>query len=182
MPPTSQPQSKHSHPNIVLIGLSGSGKSTVARRLAERLGWSSIDTDLLIEAEAGCAITEIFATQGEDAFRRVEADVISRAVSGDHQVIATGGGAILLQENRALLWRRGFVVYLQTSPDTLVARLAAHGADDRPLLRGNLQNQLASLLSARSSYYEQAHAVISTDGATPEAVVETIVQAYEHAN
>ena len=182
MPPTSPPPSNLSAPNIVLIGLSGSGKSTIARHVALRLGWSSIDTDAVIESEAGCAITEIFATRGEDAFRHIEARAISGAMRGERQVVATGGGAILLKANRDLIWERGFVVYLQTSPETLVERLVKNGADDRPLLQGNLRDRLASLLDARSGYYEQAHAVISTDGASPEAIAEMIVQAYEHSN
>jgi shikimate kinase len=146
------------------------------------LGWSSIDTDALIEADAGCAITEIFATRGEAEFREIEAKAISSAMIGQRQVIATGGGAILLEANRKVLWGQGFVVYLQTSPDVLISRLVANGAGDRPLLQGDLRARLASLLEARSGYYEQAHLVISTDGATPEAVAEMIAQAHEHAN
>jgi shikimate kinase len=108
--------------------------------------------------------------------------VVSLVMRSDHQVVSTGGGAILLEENRDQLWGRGFVVYLRASSDALVSRLVRHGADDRPLLQGDPRAQLASLLEARSRYYEQAHAVISTDGATPEAVAEMIVQAYEHSN
>jgi shikimate kinase len=171
-----------SRPNIVLIGLSGSGKSTVARCLAEQLGWSSTDIDALIEAQEGCPITEIFATRGEAEFRQIESNAVSSVMTGERQVIATGGGAILLEANRNALWGGGFVVYLQTSPDTLVARLVANGADDRPLLQGDLRERLASLLEARSGYYEQAHLVVSTDGATPQAIAEIIAQAYEHAN
>jgi shikimate kinase len=146
------------------------------------LGWLSVDTDHVIETDAGCAITQIFETRGEAEFRQVESRVISKVMQGEHQVVATGGGAILLESNRDLLWRRGFVVYLQTSFDALVARLRAGGADDRPLLQGDVRDRLASLLAARSRYYEQAHVVVSTDGATPEAVAEMIAKAYEHPN
>jgi shikimate kinase len=141
-----------------------------------------VDTDALIEIDVGIPISEIFASRGEAEFRNLEARAVSRAMRADHQVIATGGGAILLEANRDELWGRGFVVYLQTSPDALVSRLMSHGADERPLLQGDLRDRLASLLEARSRYYEQAHAVISTDSATPEAVAEMIVEAYEHSN
>jgi shikimate kinase len=135
----------------------------------------------MIEAEMGATIMDIFASQGEAAFRRLESETVVSAMSGTHQVIATGGGAILLERNRVELWGRGFVVYLQTSPETLADRLSLHGATDRPLLKGDLRRRLASLLEARSHYYEQAHAMISTDDASPEAIAERIANAFEHS-
>ena len=133
----------------------------------------------MIEAEMGATITDIFGSQGEAAFRRLESQTVVSAMSGTQQVIATGGGAILLQRNREELWGRGFVVYLRTSPETLADRLSLHGATDRPLLKGDLRHRLASLLEARAHYYEQAHAVIPTDNASPEAIAERIANAYE---
>jgi len=182
LPRTSQPSSERLAPNIVLIGLSGCGKSTVASCLAGLLGWTSIDTDVLIESKTRCAITEFFANFGEDEFRRVEADIVGQVMRGEKQVVATGGGAILLTANREELWERGFVVYLRTTPDALVARLTNQGADERPLLQGDVRDRLTSLLQARSKYYEQAHAVIDTDRASPDTVAEMIVKAYEHSS
>ncbi|MFN0071710.1 MAG: shikimate kinase [Chloroflexota bacterium] len=165
-------------PNIVLIGLSGSGKSTVAQHLARCLGWKPIDLDSQIENAERAPITEIFARRGEAEFRRIESESIATAMNGEHQVIATGGGAILLDENRERLWARGFVVYLRSSAETLVSRLTEQGSDERPLLRGDLQQRLASLLESRCRYYEEAHAVIDTDGMSPADLAERIVGAY----
>jgi shikimate kinase len=137
---------------------------------------------VLIESKSRCTITDFFANFGEDEFRRVEADVVSQAMRGEKQVVATGGGAILLSANRQELWERGFVVYLMTTPEALVARLTNQGADQRPLLQGDLRDRLTSLLQDRSEYYEQAHVVIATDGALPETVAEMILKAYEHSS
>lgn len=168
-------------PNIVLIGLSGSGKSTTSRLIAARLGWGLVDTDSEIERDEGLPITAIFATRGEPAFRAIEAQAIARAMGSERSVIATGGGAVLLPENRAALWARGFVAYLRGTPVHLAERLRTQGADDRPLVAGDIEQRLQSLLDARSQYYEQAHAIIDTDGLTPDAVAEQVVSAYEQA-
>src|SRR5581483_3263648 len=120
---------------IALVGLSGTGKSSVGRRLAERLGWPLIDTDVLIERNAGRTIPQIFAQDGEAGFRDLEAAALREALSQPPAVVATGGGIVLREQNRALLRAQARVVWLDASTGTLTARLAAHD-EARPLLQG----------------------------------------------
>ena len=121
--------------NVTLMGFMGSGKSTVGRILATRLGWDFVDTDRLIEAKAGRSIPEIFASDGEAGFRDLEAAVIRDVTQGDRQVIATGGGTILDPENRLALRMAGVVVHLKASPELLWRRVAG---SDRPLAQDPL--------------------------------------------
>ncbi len=107
--------------NLVLIGYRGTGKSEVARLLAARLGWPWFDADEQIEAMAGLSIAEIFAAQGEAAFRDVESQVIARLAMQDRSVLALGGGAVMRPENRAAIGRQGQVVWLQATPETILA-------------------------------------------------------------
>ncbi len=116
--------------NITLMGFMGSGKTTVGRILATRLGWEFVDTDRLVEARAGGTIPEIFAARGEAGFRELEAAVIREVARGKRQVIATGGGAILDPANRLALRLAGVVVHLKASPELLWRRVSG---SDRPL-------------------------------------------------
>src|SRR6266571_3075733 len=118
---------------IVLIGLSGSGKSAVARALSSRLGWQAADSDRLIEAEQKRTVPQIFSEDGEQRFRALESEMTARLTGLEHAVISTGGGAPLSAENRARLWNDAFVVRLQASPETLLARIRA---GSRPLVSG----------------------------------------------
>jgi len=163
--------------NIVLVGLMGSGKTAVGRRLAERLGRPFVDTDALVEAEAGRSIAAIFAAEGEEGFRRREAEVVARVAAGDHQVIATGGGAVLRAENRAALRRSGLVIWLDAEPETLCARARAQGLNRRPLLAGpDPLERLRALAAARRPYYaEAAHVRIETDRRSVDEVVAAIM-------
>src|SRR4051812_39818100 len=111
---------------IALVGLSGAGKSSVGRRLAERLGWPLLDTDALIERSAGRPIPQIFAEDGEPAFRELEAAALCEALAQPPAVVATGAGIVLREENRALLGSNARVVWLDARTATLVARLLAH--------------------------------------------------------
>lgn len=162
--------------NIVLIGLMGSGKSAVGRLLAERLDRPFIDTDTLIEAEAGCTIPAIFAAEGEEGFRRREAEVIARAAAGDGQVIATGGGAVLRPENRDALRRNGLVIWLDAPPEALYRRVRAQGIRRRPLLAGpDPLGRLRALAAARApAYAAAAHVRIATDARPLDDIVAEI--------
>lgn len=173
----SGPSAKAAKPfqPIYLVGMMGTGKSTVGVRLATRLGRSFIDTDQEVEAAERRSIAEIFETDGEAHFRMLEAKAIDRA-SEAGAVIALGGGAIAQPEIASLVLSRGVLVWLQADVKTLVDRVG--NAASRPLLAGlNRSGQiakLASLLEERRAYYEQATIAVDA-GAKPDDVVSEIV-------
>ncbi len=161
---------------IFLVGLSGSGKSSVGRLLADRLGWSFMDTDALIEEAAGRSIPAIFNEQGEAAFRQLEGRALARATRSARVVIATGGGAPTHDAGRQVL-ADGFTVWLAVSPAVAAGRLASQHTDEpRPLLAGDPQARLESLLEARRDDYARADASVDVDGLTPEQVCDEILR------
>ncbi|ACZ41087.1 Shikimate kinase [Thermobaculum terrenum ATCC BAA-798] len=163
--------SKH----IVLIGLSGSGKSTVGCLLASKMGLPYIDTDREIEKHTGMPIEEIFSKFGEGKFRQLESDQINRALKGKRAVVSLGGGAVLLEENRKLIWDLSTVIWLQASIETIANRLK-HTKEIRPLLAGDdLMRRLENMLQNRERYYSQAHLCIVTDNKSPYTIVEEIL-------
>jgi shikimate kinase len=164
--------------SITLIGLSGAGKSTVGRLLAERFDWPLFDTDALITQLTGRSIPEIFTQDGEGRFREIETDALRRTLAVAPAVIATGGGIVLREENRALLRTHSFVVWLDAPTDALLARLLAHD-EARPLLAGDdPATRLEALRTARVKLYaETAHVRIETNGLTAEVVCDQVVAA-----
>mgnify|MGYP001489640910 CR=1 FL=1 len=169
--------------NIALIGFMGTGKSTVGRALARRLGWRYVDTDARIEAIAGCDIPTLFACEGEAAFRAREAQVVLGLAAGAGQVIATGGGVPLRAENAAALRTAGLVVYLTARPDVIVARTERRAAD-RPLLanRGDrdLLTHVMALLGERAPRYQQAaHLIVDTSDRSPENIAAEVARKAE---
>lgn len=165
--------------NLTLIGYRATGKTTLARRLAERLGWDWIDADVEIERVAGKSIADIFASDGEPAFRDVEARVIADLTSRANLVIAAGGGAPLREESRKAMREGGKVVWLRASAETIHRRMTgdATTATRRPNLtdRGPL-DEIVHLLSVREPIYrETAHAEIDTDGKPPESICDEIL-------
>lgn len=134
---------------ISLIGLPGSGKSTVGRQLARRLEVPFFDSDRLIEQRLGCSIREFFECEGEQRFRDIEASVIDELTQQDDGVLSTGGGAVLRPENRAHLHQRTRVVYLNSSPEELFRRLRHD--KNRPLL------QVADPLGRLRDLHQQRH-------------------------
>lgn len=169
---------------IVLIGLSGTGKSTVARLVARRLGWMPGDTDDQIVSLDGREIAQIFRDEGEPYFRKVERQAVSQLSKGDHWVVATGGGAVLDPINRERLWRDSFVVHLETRTETLLERVAGgdpRRAAARPLLAdGDPLGRLETLRRSRAPLYALADWTVQTDGRTKQQVAEAIVEAWEH--
>lgn len=138
---------------LILVGLMGSGKSSVGRRLAKRLGMPLIDLDDYIVAKAGKSIPEIFAGQGEEAFRDMESEAL-KEVLGQSAIIATGGGAILREENRALMKRHPPVIWLKASPEFLAERI--DGDSNRPLIAaGETLKKLQALAEVRYPLYEE---------------------------
>ncbi|MCY3506346.1 MAG: 3-dehydroquinate synthase [Chloroflexi bacterium] len=164
---------------IFLVGLSGSGKSTVGRLLADRLGWSFVDSDTLIEKTAGRSIPAIFSEEGEAAFRKLEGRALARATRSSEVVVATGGGAPTHDAGRQIL-ADGFTVWLAVSPAIAAERLAAQPTDEpRPLLAGDPRERLESLLESRRDDYARADASIEVDGLTAEQVCDQIVRLWE---
>jgi shikimate kinase / 3-dehydroquinate synthase len=141
---------------VVLVGLSGSGKSTVGRCLAERLNRQFIDLDELIERRTGRAPSELIASEGESSFRRLETDAIREATSVRGAVLATGGGAILDPLNRWALWDAGTVAWLDAPDDVLLSRLRGDTVV-RPLLAGDAAASMARLRREREPFYRAAH-------------------------
>ena len=164
--------------SVVLIGMMGCGKSTIGRLLARRLGWGFVDTDALVEAEAGCAVRDIFARLGESSFRELEAGVIAALPGGDDpRVVAVGGGAVMRDDNLQALRRLGTLVHLRVSPPELARRLGA--AQHRPLLATEPDKAatLAALVERRRQRYEMADVVVATDGFTVGQAARAVLSA-----
>lgn len=160
-------------PNIVLTGFMGTGKSTVGRRLAERLGRAFVDTDELIEARHG-PIEAIFAEHGEARFRAIEREVAAELGRRRGLVVATGGRLLLDPQNTASLGATGIVVCLHAEVGTLVDRLAGD-AGRRPLLGGDdPEGRIRALLAERAAGYGRFPQV-RTDGLTPEEVADAVL-------
>jgi shikimate kinase len=156
-------------PGVVLVGFMGSGKSSVGRILARRCGAPFVDVDERIESAAGSPIRELFAREGEPAFREREKAALLEVLSVKGCVIATGGGAFADEENRDLLRSYAPVVYLEAAVETLLERLA--GDLGRPLLRGEDREEVVrELLSRRVPGYRTADVTVRTDGRTVEEV------------
>ena len=159
--------------NVVLIGFMGTGKSEVGQSLARRLGWTFIDTDRRIEARQRATVAQIFARHGEEHFRTVEASVVAEAAARRDAVIATGGGVVLRPENMMDLRRHGWIVSLTAPVDVLVKRLGE--AKSRPLLRGDVRENVVRLLDQRRPLYRDADLLVDVSDATADRVVEAIV-------
>ncbi len=172
--------------NIFLIGLSGSGKSTVGHILAQKLNKPFFDLDTLVELECGESVSTIFARYGEEYFRSCEGRLLAQvAQREENAVIATGGGVVTKAENRSLIRTRGVCVYLLVEPETALERLSAQYTsrlargetpEVRPLLAGSDPlNVLRRLLDDRLTWYEDAHFTCSTRGKSAEKVAQEII-------
>ena len=164
---------------ISLVGLPGSGKSTIGRHLAKRLNLSFADTDLAIEQRLGCSIREYFERNGEPAFRAIEQEVIGELTLRAGCVISTGGGAVLRQDNRDNLKTRCKTIYLHCAPEEIFRRLRYD--QNRPLLQvANPLQKLQELYTLRDPLYrEVAHFVIQTGKPSVSSVVNLILAQLE---
>ena len=170
-------------PNILLVGFMAAGKSRVGRILARRTGRPLRDADQEIVRRAGQSIEQIFAQQGEPAFREREKTVIAELCARSGQVIAAGGGAFLDPDNRRLMLAAGLVFCLTAEPETIYQRLTggvAAGQALRPLLAGdNPLQRIRELLAQRAPAYAQAHHQIATDHRNPEQVAAEIFELWK---
>ena len=153
---------------IVLVGLSGVGKTTVGQALAERLGWTFLDTDEIVLKREGRTAAALIIERGEPEFRRVEEVAILEAVKQSPAVIATGGGAILSAANRKVLGERGFLCFLDATPTEIARRLPTEGQPSRPLVDGDLERKLRELDGARRAYYNHADLWVPMMGSAAE--------------
>jgi shikimate kinase len=162
---------------IVLVGLMGVGKSTIGRRLGSRLGLPFVDSDHEIERAAGLSVAEIFDRYGEPAFRDGERRVIARLLEGHPKVVATGGGAFMNAETRALILEQATAVWLDADLDLLVQRVLRRPGE-RPLLRGrDPLEALTELAAIRNPIYAEAHIHVRSQPAPHHATVDAIVEA-----
>lgn len=163
--------------SVVLVGMMGSGKSSIGRRLAARLGVPFVDADAEIEARAGgMTIAEIFERHGEPYFRAGEARVIARLLDQGPQVLATGGGAFMNHDTRATIRLKGVSIWLKAELDVLMKRIKRRG--DRPLLKtGDPAATLTALMAERYPVYAEADLTVLSRDVPHEAIVEEIVAA-----
>ena len=166
--------------NILLIGYRGTGKSTIARLVAERLGWNWGDADTYLEELAGRSIRQIFETDGEAGFRDRETAVIEELARRDQVVIAAGGGAVLRAENRAAMRRSGKVVWLTASPETIERRLASDSATAErrpPLTPAGGEEEIRRLLVERAPHYLAcADLIVDTGSRSPAQVADEVLE------
>lgn len=162
--------------NISLIGMMGSGKTTIAKLLVAKFcDFSLVDTDSLIVKRENMTINDIFASKGEDYFRDVESNILVDVLSNDKQVISTGGGIVVKEQNISLLKEKSTVVYLEASADVLFDRVKNN--DERPLLNvSDIKNKIDTLLNKRIDSYKKAHITINTNNKIPEIIVDEIIE------
>ena len=164
---------------LFLIGPRGSGKTTVARLVAEGLGHAWIDADAELERRTGRTVAEVFAAEGQERFRAIESEILAGLCGRERLVVATGGGAVLSADNRARMRAAGRVAWLMADAATLWSRIAADPttAARRPALAGGGMQEVAQVLAAREALYREcAHAVVQTAGRSPEEVAALVAR------
>lgn len=169
-----------SQPNIVITGFMGTGKTTVGRLLAQRLGRRFVDMDEILAEQFGKPIAAVFAEEGEETFRTAEAELCRRLATEQGLIISTGGGALLNEHARALLGASGVIVCLTAGEDEILRRLNAN--NDRPLLAGEeaeRRHRVQTLLGVRRAAYGSIPYQISTEGLEPAEVAERVLAAAE---
>jgi shikimate kinase len=167
--------------NIALTGFMAVGKSAVGRTLARKLGRRFVDLDKIIEKSEGMKVKDIFSRKGESYFRRAEKQALAEVLFQGEQVIATGGGVVIDEENIRLLREKSFLVCLTAAPEVLLRR--AGKSRQRPLLEGGDRSQrIDELLAQREKSYAQAHIAVDTSDLTVEQVVEKIIERFNARN
>lgn len=166
---------------IFLVGMPGCGKSSVGKVLAERLGYTFLDLDTLVEEQEGLTVAQVFGQRGQEYFREAEAQALRQvAAQRSGVVLATGGGAPCFQGNMAYMVQHGQAVYLKVSPQALVTRLTEMDLQVRPLLRDKtpeeLLRYLAQTLSQREVFYNQASGVVEVEGLSVSAAADAVAR------
>ncbi len=161
---------------LFLIGPRGSGKTTIAGLLAERLCWECVDADDLLESRYKKSIRAIFAEEGEASFREKEATILAELCGRRRCVISTGGGVVVRPANRELLQTSGYVIWLTADVETLWQRLQNDNGERRPALTVGGRAEVEEILRVRQPWYEEcARWTVRTEGMTPEALADEIL-------
>ena len=162
---------------IFLIGFMGSGKTTIGKRLAERIGFDFVDTDRFIEMQQGMTVSEVFARYGETAFREMEYNILLEIQKLDHVVVSTGGGMPCYGNHMDIMRSCGKLVYLKTSPQALTRRLL-RSHNERPLIKEKteeeLQRYIVEKLSEREPFYSRAQIVVQTENFSLEELLQEL--------
>lgn len=160
--------------SIVLIGMPGSGKTTISKLLAQKLGIDFCDLDSLIEQQERQSIPKIFESEGEAYFRRVEAEIVLKLKTEDMS-ISTGGGTFENSNSRNYLLENTTVIYLEASVQTIFDRIKNN--DHRPLLKNNMNlGRIAELLNIREKHYKLAHYTVLTDNKSPDEICAEVLK------
>ena len=158
--------------NIILVGMMGSGKTTIGKLLSTKLNFSFIDTDRMIEKQQNLSIDEIFEKKGESLFRELERDIIS-VLPAQNTVVSTGGGLPVFNDNWMKLNELGSTIYLKANEASIIQRVSTKL--NRPLF-SNKQDDIASLIAIREVYYNRASYIVNTNNNSPEEVMNEILK------
>ncbi|PVZ87383.1 shikimate kinase AroL [Serratia sp. S1B] len=166
---------------IFMVGARGAGKTTVGRALAQALGYQFVDTDLFMQQTAQMSVAEMVAQEGWPGFRRRETEAL-QALKQPSTIIATGGGAILAEENRRFMRQHGIVIYLRAPASVLAQRLAEYPQEgQRPTLTGRpIAEEVQEVLAAREALYQDAAHYVMDASADPQQVITQILDVLQH--
>lgn len=165
---------------VFLVGYAGSGKSSLGKRLARRLGVRFVDTDKLVEQSEGASIADIFHYEGEEYFRIAERKAVeSLANEGMDMVVATGGGLPTWRDNMEWLVRSGVTIYLRRTPEQILSRLSDYGREKRPMFRGKSDDELLQFMreqmALREPHYAKSQIAVDCSVMSDEDVIEYLV-------
>lgn len=166
---------------IFLIGYMGCGKSTIGRKLNQRLGWKVVDTDKIIEQNEGCTIAQIFDLKGEEYFRQAERDVVAKlSLQSEDCIVSTGGGLPIWGDNMSMLNDAGVTIYINRTAENIASRLSANGRYKRPKLRGlndeELVEFMATNIAQREQTYKKAELVIDAVPLSDDEILSIIIK------
>lgn len=166
---------------LYLVGYAGSGKSSLGKRLARRLGIRFVDTDKWVEQNEGASVADIFHFGGVEYFRRAERNAIeSLYMEGENMVVATGGGLPTYSDNMEWLNEHGLTIYLRRSAEQILSRMSAYGREKRPMFRGKSDEELLAFMrvqmAEREGFYSSAHIAIDCTPISDDEAVEVIIK------
>ncbi|MEG0508777.1 MAG: shikimate kinase [Eubacterium sp.] len=165
---------------IALIGYMATGKTTIGKKIAQKLQLKFMDTDVLIQNDQGKSINDIFKSQGEQAFRKMENALLKELLKQENILISTGGGIILNEENRRILKENTFLVTLTAKPESIYRRVQKNS--ERPLLNSkNTLEKIVQMMEKRGPFYTIGDLIIQTDQLEEEACVKKIISAYQNS-